>query len=566
MCTHKNTYFNFTFYPLPKLIVMGLFAFLLMSNHLNAQILDPQLPDTLQYKLKNTPQEHLDDVYLSVGEFYYSKFTDEGFAASLEYYLKALGLSEQYKHQKTGALASYMIGTVYDALKVEPEKMLKYYLLAYKNETEANAKSTLLYNLAHAYNLLNDSLHSTEYVLLMSKSKEDFKEDQDIFEKISLLEANMHLQNRNIPLFMTQFEAINKTRTYNNGRFPYKRMFTLCNWQYLHEKGQYQAAIQYLEKELTETKTDSSLLIENIIRSYQKSNDTLAILHWQGFLKKYENTHVNDSLKKSVTIKLLQAYTNVTDKENTILSLQNKATEQKNSFLLYLLLGVALATGVTGYFWYANYRSKLALAQRNAEKAVLIEEMQHRVKNNLQLMYGLAKRQLPNIEDDPTRQLWKKNMAQIQSMALVHEKFYLTDSSTATFDLRDFVLELLQHFETIHSSDAVIEKTIEIAANIKVKSSFLVPFGLIATELFTNSYKHAFGNGLPAYLKINISIQEENQLIFRYADSGIIEEKGALHKKATGGTALIKDLTQQLKGKLLVNTLPNLEYYFIFPN
>jgi two-component sensor histidine kinase len=566
MCTHKNTYFSLTFYPLPKLIVMGLLAFLLMSNHLNAQILDPQLPDTLQYKLKNTSQEHLDDVYLSVGEFYYSKFTDEGFAASLEYYLKALGLSEQYKHQKTGALASYMIGTVYDALKVEPEKMLKYYLLAYKNETEANAKSTLLYNLAHAYNLLNDSLHSTEYVLLMSKSKMDFKGDQDIFEKISLLEANMHLQNRNIPLFMTQFEAINKTRAYNNGRFPYKRMFTLCNWQYLHEKGQYQAAIQYLEKELTETKTDSSLLIENIIRSYQKSNDTLAILHWQGFLKKYENAHVNDSLKKSVTIKLLQAYTNVTDKENTILSLQNKATEQKNSFLLYLLLGVALATGVTGYFWYANYRSKIALAQRNAEKAVLIEEMQHRVKNNLQLMYGLAKRQLPNIEDDPTRQLWKKNMAQIQSMALVHEKFYLTDSSTATFDLRDFVLELLQHFETIHSSDAVIEKTIEIAANIKVKSSFLVPFGLIATELFTNSYKHAFGNGLPAYLKINISIQEENQLIFRYADSGIIEEKGALHKKATGGTALIKDLTQQLKGKLLVNTLPNLEYYFIFPN
>jgi two-component sensor histidine kinase len=566
MCTHKNTYFNLTFYSLNKLILACLFAFAVMSSHLNAQALDTQLPDSLQLKLKNTTVEHLDEVYISVGEYYYSKFTDIGFATSLEYYLKSLSLADKYKHVEIAALASYMIGTVYDALKVEPEKMLKYYLLAYKNETEPNAKSTLLYNIAHAYNLLKDSLHSTEYVLLMKEGKKVFKDDKDIFEKISLLEANMHLQNGNIPLFLSQFETVNKTRPYINGRFPYKRIFTLCNWQYLHEKGYYLQAVQYLKKELGETTTDSSLFMENIVQSYQKLGDTLAMQPWQNALKQYESTHVNDSLKKAITIKLLQAYTNVTDKENTILSLQNKATEQKNSFLLYLLLGVALATGVTGYFWYANYRSKLALAQRNAEKAVLIEEMQHRVKNNLQLMYGLAKRQLPNIEDDPTRQLWKKNMAQIQSMALVHEKFYLTDSSTATFDLRDFVLELLQHFETIHSSDAVIEKTIEIAANIKVKSSFLVPFGLIATELFTNSYKHAFGNGLPAYLKINISIQEENQLIFRYADSGVIEEKGVLHKKTTGGTALIKDLTQQLKGKLLVNSSPNLEYYFIFPN
>jgi two-component sensor histidine kinase len=122
----------------------------------------------------------------------------------------------------------------------------------------------------------------------------------------------------------------------------------------------------------------------------------------------------------------------------------------------------------------------------------------------------------------------------------------------------------LQHFEQIFPHQGPLSINAQIDEKLVVNADFAVSFGLILSELVTNSYKYAFPNTNNPRLNITILADKTEGILFNYTDFHKLEDPSVLAQKQTGGSALIRDLTRQLKGNLTINNDPYLEHRFIF--
>lgn len=170
---------------------------------------------------------------------------------------------------------------------------------------------------------------------------------------------------------------------------------------------------------------------------------------------------------------------------------------------------------------------------------------------------------MPNIKDDIARDLWLKNLSQLNGMALVNEKLYNTEGVTS-FKLKEFIPEILSHYKQFQGENDKTVLNINIADDLNVCADFAIPFGLILSELVTNSYKHALKYENP---KIDISVlrKSEKGIEFNYTDYGQIMDTNIIFNKKSGGSALIRDLVRQLKGKILITNDNYLHYNFSLP-
>ncbi|UOQ75184.1 sensor histidine kinase [Hymenobacter cellulosilyticus] len=166
------------------------------------------------------------------------------------------------------------------------------------------------------------------------------------------------------------------------------------------------------------------------------------------------------------------------------------------------LLGVAwlLTLGLAGacfaYWHLRRNRVLLAGAHRElkaavAEKEVLVQEIHHRVKNNLQLISSLLAWQSSRSSDPAVVDELTSSRARIQSMALVHDFLYRADN-LAHVRLDTYLAELLNSLHTsLNSAQQPIELSAELDA-VVMDAREASAFGLLVNELVTNAYKHAF--------------------------------------------------------------------------
>jgi two-component sensor histidine kinase len=193
----------------------------------------------------------------------------------------------------------------------------------------------------------------------------------------------------------------------------------------------------------------------------------------------------------------------------------------------------------------ANARLTGALAQRD----LLLREVYHRVKNNLQTVDGLIVMQARQLGDPQARKGLLDLRSRIFALGLVHQQLMGSDD-LQTFDFAPFLRELS---ENIVEGGAGREVTLSVDASpLTVGLDFAIPLGLLVTELVTNSLKHAFPDG-----KGNIDV-----LLQRYDDATVglvVADNGGGDKieQADGarpalGTSIIRGLVAQLKGTMVV--------------
>jgi two-component sensor histidine kinase len=519
------------------------------------------LPDSIKRALATLPESVHDSIYESVGASAYKKYTDEGFSQALDCFKNALALAEKYGHTDMIPDLTHSIGNVYDSNNDNPQQVLFYYkkTLDLVAKLEGNIRIGCTYDVAHAYNQLHDSTQSMYYLQQMNRLKTEVCGDDknpELWDKVSLLEAYLTMKNNNIKDFVTLFGKVNQNRVYQNTRFPYARYFAICSWRYAFEKGDYPKAVESITAELQKNATDSSLLMGYLAKAYAKNGNFKEAYIWEACLNDYDSRNTKATHQKDLVVKLLKT-------DNDFLALEKSVKEKQSQYLLLGFILSLLAAGATTYFWYANYKSKIELAKRNEEKAILVHEIHHRVKNNLQLLYGLTKLQLPTITDENARDLWQKNMSQLKAMSLVNEKLYNTEGVTSVV-LQDFITEILGHFRQIQGVKEEVGITTNIDNKLTVSADFAVPFGLILSELITNSYKYALNEGVSTIM-IDVSKKDKNILFFNYSDSGKLADMKLILNKKTGGSALIRDLVRQLKGSLNISNENNLQYNFSLP-
>jgi len=185
-----------------------------------------------------------------------------------------------------------------------------------------------------------------------------------------------------------------------------------------------------------------------------------------------------------------------------------------------------------------------ALQQRN----LLLREVYHRVKNNLQIVDAIITMQEGELTDLRARESFQSLRSRVYALGLVHQQL-MTSHDLQTFDIAPFLKELA---ENVVASGATGEIDLDVEADaLPVNLDYAVPLGLLVTELVTNAIKHAFpdGNGK---ISVRLVRREDDQTIeVIVADNG--RGDGTDEMSRTGlGKRLINGLVQQLQGQMEV--------------
>jgi two-component sensor histidine kinase len=190
------------------------------------------------------------------------------------------------------------------------------------------------------------------------------------------------------------------------------------------------------------------------------------------------------------------------------------------------------------------------------QKNELLTEVHHRVKNNIQIIYSLFNMRERRVKSKEAISVLKSGKNKLMSMALVHEHLYL-NNSYRHLDSKKYFTQLLSHLKRNSIIEIIFSTNIE---KVKISNGQAIPFGLIATEIVTNSIKHAFKNGNN---KIEFSLKKaDNFLVLNISDNGTGFNIKTNSKKSLGIT-IIKGLVKQLDGFIEISSSKDGTYYSI---
>jgi PAS domain S-box-containing protein len=195
-----------------------------------------------------------------------------------------------------------------------------------------------------------------------------------------------------------------------------------------------------------------------------------------------------------------------------------------------------------------RHRAEEALQQSLQEKMTLVQEVHHRVKNNLQIISSLVSLQAQELDSEPVRAAFQDTSNRIHSMALVHQQLYASDN-LAKVALDDYGRALCATLRGSLSPDAVF--TFE-ADPVEVPIERAVPCGLILNELLTNAFKHGRDANGRCVVKTEIR-KTETGFSFSVSDQGPGFD-GEPYRRGSMGQTLIKALIRQLRAKKIVDT------------
>jgi two-component sensor histidine kinase len=218
--------------------------------------------------------------------------------------------------------------------------------------------------------------------------------------------------------------------------------------------------------------------------------------------------------------------------------------------------------GLFGFSYYlstSNYQTKLE--QANLQQSLLLKEIHHRVKNNLNIVSSMLGIQQMSEEDRYIVELMKKNRLRIESIAMIHEILYKHDDFSK-INLSDYLQQLLDAIKVMYSDDMKVfisENNVSLALDIVLK------LGIITNELAINSLKHAFKDR-DGIIEINFKVKNET-LMYIYSDNGtcVKENKEEIWKHANLGLKLIKMMLQQINAKVELLPTEGLSYKIEVP-
>jgi len=183
---------------------------------------------------------------------------------------------------------------------------------------------------------------------------------------------------------------------------------------------------------------------------------------------------------------------------------------------------------------------KQIVEHQNKENTVLLQEIHHRVKNNMQVIVSLLRMQSREIVSEEAKESFEDAITRIMTMSLIHQKMYEKES-LIDLDIKDYLRTLIKNL----IESGAVDKDVQFSVNSSLKSvsaKNIVPLGLIINELVSNTMKHAFVKS--GRIELTLSPGEGRSFNMTYFDDGKWKENG----EQTFGTQLIEVFTEQLEG------------------
>ena len=204
------------------------------------------------------------------------------------------------------------------------------------------------------------------------------------------------------------------------------------------------------------------------------------------------------------------------------------------------------------------------LAASLQEKEILLKEIHHRVKNNLQVVSSLLSLQSMHIADSQALTAFRACQHQVKSMALLHEKLYQSDDCSR-IDFGAYLRILMEHlFNSFGSSAAHVNFLID-APNVALSLDTAIPCGLMVNELGSNALKYAFSGRAHGEIRLQMRQEPDGQYHLRFRDDGVGLPKDMDWRKANSlGLQLVNLLTRQLHGTIEYRNGCGAEFHIAF--
>lgn len=231
---------------------------------------------------------------------------------------------------------------------------------------------------------------------------------------------------------------------------------------------------------------------------------------------------------------------------------------------------VPISMGVLFYTFRVSHKKRSQAEARIVaslkEKEILLKEIHHRVKNNMQVISSLLNLQLHKISDPDIRDIFLNSRNRIYAMSAVHEKLYQTENLTE-IEANAFIHDLLERLRISYPpGDTRVAFDIN-AQSIVMAVDIAIPVAIILNELISNALKHAFSGREEGTIGIDFSKDDENNYRLVVADNGVgFSGELDFNNSATLGLQLVKALTRQLEGKIEVDKTNGSTVRITFPN
>jgi two-component system, sensor histidine kinase PdtaS len=333
------------------------------------------------------------------------------------------------------------------------------------------------------------------------------------------------------------------------------------------DQGHYDEAVAYLTKSKDVSTKNNSLrpemtFFEHMHALYQQKGDYKKALDyykkWSDSQIQYMEERSSKNLRENeLQLDLIRQKQQLTEKE-----------AQQNSFITAITITalVAVSLIILLFGLYRNFQTKqranqqletlnidlaaknTLLDKRNADNELLLKEIHHRVKNNLEVVSSLLALQSARISDPNVQEAMLSSQSRVQSMGILHQKLYQNEH-LAFIEMKQYFVSLSENIlDTYNETNRI---TVECPMpEIELDVDTAVPVGLIVNELLTNALKYAFPQGQPGRVLLSLEDVGNQMLQLRIQDNGIGK---VLNGQPTGtgfGTQLIELLTRQLEGTI----------------
>lgn len=209
-------------------------------------------------------------------------------------------------------------------------------------------------------------------------------------------------------------------------------------------------------------------------------------------------------------------------------------------------------------------RDEEALKRSLKEKTALLQEVHHRVKNNLQVLTSLMNLQIDSLGDQRDVEAFRQMQHRVRSIALAHERLYLMPDLSAV-DMRDYLGSMVGEIAASYSPHCPGEDVSVTCEAVRLGVDKAIPLGLLLTELVVNAFQHALCKGLASRLRVSLRALGQTAL-------AVVEDNGPglpkdfdIVSATTLGMRLCKALEGQLRGELTARSGPGARFELSFP-
>jgi len=500
---------------------------------------------------------------------------------SLEYQLKAVSMLDDSGEESIDAAA-----------------ILNYTAITYfqiKDSENADRYFSRAYKIAKKYDdqELKTMILSNEILTLMRLSREReaiyyLKEMERDYNKLPVSSQRL-LTSRALMTYITMKDYksaapyVIKARNFsadNPPTSPFQGMFLPPLFKYHFAVKDYGTARTYADKYLVlaehlqvtkDMETAHRMLFQ---LDSVASNFTSAIRHYE-LSQKYKDSLLNQEKNKEIASLQVAFESEKKDKNLLLAKESNKMLTktsqlqqselEKAALIRKIGIGFLVTFLIIIFLLYSRYRikqrtnrmlesQKNEISQKNSslerlvsEKQLLLKEIHHRVKNNLQIVMSLLNSQSAYLKDQSAITAIRDSQHRVQSMSLIHQKLYKSSDLTA-INMPEYISELVEYLQDSFDLGLRIhfEQDIE---NIEMDVSQAVPLGLILNEAITNAIKYAFPTR-EGKITISLLHTRDNYFLLRIADNGIGLPANFEVKKAPSlGMRLMQGLSDDIEGQ-----------------